>query len=361
MNWYYESGGQQQGPVADSELDRLLAEGKISLDTLIWKDGMAAWTPLRTARPAGPAIPPPAASADAGWEVTRPAGSVSPAAPAANPTAGSDYPQPGWIRCTLTGRYFPPSEIIYLEGKPYSAAAKPQVVASLQGGGLLPTSETERQGPAWENRDQLGMVSAIWQTFKGVLFDPSATFTGMKRTGGVGTPWTFHFIAALVGGLFTLALVMIFVLPIVLSAIASANQNGAGMPTAMAGGVGLGIFLFYVVLIAVSAAITPFIGGGVIHLCLKLVGAARQPFETTFRTFAYCYGSAMLLLLVPVCGMMVSGIWAVVVLIIGCARTHEIPTGKAALGVLLPVAVCCILDVGLNILGAVLQASSRGN
>jgi hypothetical protein len=115
MNWYYESGGQQQGPVADSELDRLLAEGKITLDTLVWREGLAGWTPLRTARPAAP--PPVAAPApvDAGWELTRPA---APIAPAASAAGGSDTPQPGWIRCTLTGRYFPPSEIIYLEGKP---------------------------------------------------------------------------------------------------------------------------------------------------------------------------------------------------------------------------------------------------
>ena len=70
MNWYYESGGQQQGPVAESELDRLLAEGKITLDTLVWRDGMAGWAPLRSARP-GAGGPPamPAAGAPSGCGV----------------------------------------------------------------------------------------------------------------------------------------------------------------------------------------------------------------------------------------------------------------------------------------------------
>ena len=128
MNWYYESGGQQQGPVTETDLDRLLSEGKINPDTLIWREGMSGWTPLRTARPsAAPSVPsspvPPA-----------PGLSLEPSAPGAIPssTTGSDQPQPGWIRCSFTGRYFPPSEIIYLEGKPYSAAAKPQVIAAMQ-------------------------------------------------------------------------------------------------------------------------------------------------------------------------------------------------------------------------------------
>src|SRR5688572_14906993 len=144
MNWYYESGGQQQGPVTEADLARLLAEGKLTLDSLVWREGMFGWTPLRAARPsagapqaAQPGLVPPVAPVGA-------MGSVP------SPTAGSDMPQPGWIRCSLTGRYFPPSEIIYLEGKPYSAAAKPQVVASLQSGAdiALHGSDADRTGPA---------------------------------------------------------------------------------------------------------------------------------------------------------------------------------------------------------------------
>jgi len=149
MTWYYETGGQQQGPISDNDLDRLLSEGKITMDTLVWREGQAGWAPLRAARPSGgvpPVVPPVSAATgpeDIGLEVTRPG---APIPPSGGP---SDFPQPGYIRCTATGRYFPPSEIIYIEGKPYSAGAKPQVVASLQGGGALPmASDTVgRNGP----------------------------------------------------------------------------------------------------------------------------------------------------------------------------------------------------------------------
>lgn len=51
MNWYYALHGKQQGPVSDEELARLAATGVIAGATLVWKEGMADWQPLSTARP----------------------------------------------------------------------------------------------------------------------------------------------------------------------------------------------------------------------------------------------------------------------------------------------------------------------
>src|SRR5262245_58655727 len=98
MNWYYESGGQQQGPVTDADLDRLLAEGKITIDTLVWREGMSGWTPLRSARPSG--APAPGVPTAPGMPSPAPGPGASPSA-----SSGSEVPQPGWIRCSLTGRY----------------------------------------------------------------------------------------------------------------------------------------------------------------------------------------------------------------------------------------------------------------
>lgn len=44
--WYYELGGERIGPVTDHEIAARLAEGVISPATLVWRDGMADWTPL---------------------------------------------------------------------------------------------------------------------------------------------------------------------------------------------------------------------------------------------------------------------------------------------------------------------------
>jgi GYF domain 2 len=61
MNWYYVEAGQQVGPVDDAGLDALVATGKITSETLVWRDGMANWTAYGAARPAamgGPGVIP---------------------------------------------------------------------------------------------------------------------------------------------------------------------------------------------------------------------------------------------------------------------------------------------------------------
>ena len=60
MEWYYASGGQQKGPVSDSEVARLVQEGVIAPDTLVWRAGMAdwqRWDSLASRTGAGP-VPP---------------------------------------------------------------------------------------------------------------------------------------------------------------------------------------------------------------------------------------------------------------------------------------------------------------
>jgi uncharacterized membrane protein YjgN (DUF898 family) len=45
MQWFYASNGQQKGPVSDEEFEKLVREGVIRSDTLVWRAGMPAWVP----------------------------------------------------------------------------------------------------------------------------------------------------------------------------------------------------------------------------------------------------------------------------------------------------------------------------
>lgn len=58
MSWYYASGGQQQGPVDDTQFEAMIQSGQIKPADLVWKEGMANWQPLSTVRPAGTGVPP---------------------------------------------------------------------------------------------------------------------------------------------------------------------------------------------------------------------------------------------------------------------------------------------------------------
>lgn len=44
--WYYGSQGQQNGPMAESELRRLIGQGTITQATLVWREGLLEWKPL---------------------------------------------------------------------------------------------------------------------------------------------------------------------------------------------------------------------------------------------------------------------------------------------------------------------------
>lgn len=74
MVWYYADRGSQRGPLSDEEFDALLKEGRLTRDTLVWKDGMENWTPLGEL-PQSSLIPSPPEDSITG-----------PAAPAQDPT-----------------------------------------------------------------------------------------------------------------------------------------------------------------------------------------------------------------------------------------------------------------------------------
>lgn len=93
-NWYYaDAERQRQGPLTAEELVQRFHLGRLRLDTLVWRDGMADWQPLRDfsvelslhqapAETFFTAVEP--AVAQSGWERSAPASVDSPYAP---PTA----------------------------------------------------------------------------------------------------------------------------------------------------------------------------------------------------------------------------------------------------------------------------------
>ncbi|HXC97807.1 MAG TPA: RDD family protein [Verrucomicrobiae bacterium] len=53
MNWYYVDAGKQAGPVDDAGLEALAAGGKVTNETLVWREGMATWQAYGQVRPGG--------------------------------------------------------------------------------------------------------------------------------------------------------------------------------------------------------------------------------------------------------------------------------------------------------------------
>jgi hypothetical protein len=99
--------------------------------------------------------------------------------------------------------------------------------------------------------------------------------------------------------------------------------------------------LIYAILTPLLMLAGFFIGGGILHLCLMLVGGANRSFETTFRVVCFTVGSANLFSMIPFCGSLIAIVYHIVLECIGLSRAHQTTIGKAVIAVLLPLFVCC--------------------
>lgn len=64
QGWFYEQGGNQQGPVSASAIQGMISSGTIPRNTLVWREGLADWTHFDKSELCGnqnfPTVAPPA-------------------------------------------------------------------------------------------------------------------------------------------------------------------------------------------------------------------------------------------------------------------------------------------------------------
>jgi hypothetical protein len=265
-----------------------------------------------------------------------------------------DFPEEEVREGLRTGR-FTPADLGWREGMTNWAplAQFPEFAGGetpLAAPGVMPSSDATSgilavaaTGLPWDRRQELGIFPAFFETLKLVLLNPSAAFSTMKPEGGLGEPLIY----ALIGG--SIGCFVYFLFSIFMSSFGiMSNRN------ALAGLTGLGIGTVFVFLfIPIFVALGLFIGSAIIHLCLTLVGGARRSFEATFRVVCFSAGSTYLLMIVPICGGVIAGIWCLVVECIGLARAHATTTGRAVLAVALPLIVCCGGGFVLAVMGGI--------
>jgi hypothetical protein len=194
------------------------------------------------------------------------------------------------------------------------------------------STSAPRTGLPWDERHSKGLFQGFIETLQMVLTRPSEAFTAMRREGGLGEPLLY----AIIGGSFGLVFYFIYQLAFQSLGVFANRPN----PLAHLIGAGIGGVIL-IIFVPVLVAIGVFINAAILHVCLMIVGGAKQPFETTFRVICFASGSVFPLMVVPLCGGVIAGIWDIVLRCIGLARAHETDTGRAVLAVLLPVIVCC--------------------
>jgi len=189
-----------------------------------------------------------------------------------------------------------------------------------------------RGGLPWDEREQKGWFNAFIETLQMVLTRPDFAFRAMKVEGGLAGPIIYALIGGCAGGIVS----FLFSLGFQSLGLSFGHRNSLAVLTGM--GVGSAALI---ILLPVMIVLGLFIGGAIVHLCLMIVGGANKTFETTLRVLAFTQGSTGPLQMVPICGGIIAGVWALVLNCIGLARAHETDTGRAILAVFLPLIVCC--------------------
>jgi len=185
-------------------------------------------------------------------------------------------------------------------------------------------------------------VSTFVRATRGILTRPVDFFRSMARQGDFVNPILFAVICyeiyAVLGGIIGLLFGG-------LTSIGSgtAGQQAAGAATSLGG------FILGIVVAPFVAAVILLLMAGIKHLLVMLiVGSSNAGFEATLRVQSYTFATRVFWW-VPIIGSLAGFVYGVYLSIVGIREVHATTTGKAALVVLIPVAVVLVLALLLAI------------
>lgn len=196
----------------------------------------------------------------------------------------------------------------------------------------------------WEDRASLGFFTAFFRTIKEVLFSPTAFFRRMPANKKILDPFFYGLVISYLA-IFLSVLMWQYTLAALIGSVTPVEgQGGATFFQTV-------FFLFQTAFLIIVAVILPiqiaigfFIGSGIFHICLLIVGAGKRGYEATFRVVAYT-SSARVFALIPFVGVAIVAIYNLVLWTIGFREVHHTTTGKALIAVLLPTIVVLLLIV----------------
>lgn len=237
----------------------------------------------------------------------------------------------GWTEGMATWRPLSELETFRAAAVPPPQAATPSPAAQP----VVPVSApsaTARTGLPWENRTSNNFLNALVDTITMIFTKPDHAFGIMKRDAGLVDPILYSVIIGTVCG------VVNFLYNMVFHSFGMFTDHNNPFARLFAFGAGS---IFFLICLPILVVIGIFIISAIVHVCLMIVGGAKQSFETTLRVMCYGGGTANVLQLVPFCGGWLTAIAGLVLEIIGLARAHETDTWRAVVAILLPMALCC--------------------
>lgn len=227
-----------------------------------------------------------------------------------------------------------------------------------------PPAGSGPEGPRlpWEERDRLGFLDALIETVKLIATAPSDAFSRLRSDGDLIWPLVFGLIFSWIGQFLNQVWNLLFG-GAMQSMMTGFGDMGDLDQYLTFGSTGALQFALNVILWPIFFLIIIFVGGGIFHGCLMLVGATNESptgFEGTLKVL--CYSQiANLAAIVPLLGGLVATLISLVLLVIGFTQVHRTEQGKALIAVLIPVVLCCLCCiVGILAIGGGLAAMMAG-
>ena len=198
---------------------------------------------------------------------------------------------------------------------------------------------------------------ALVETAKLFATDMAQAFRRMPVAGDLARPLLYAVIVGSIGPIVAQLTSIFLPNPLLRMFQEQLGGGGAGGDLFARSAVA-GVFGIFFVPVAVVVGL--FIGAGIVHLCLMLVGGANSGFMATVRVL--CYSSTgQLAQVVPVIGSLLAFVFVLILEVKGLETAHRTTTGKAVAAVLIPVAVCCACVALLAVtIGAALVGMLKG-
>ncbi len=206
-----------------------------------------------------------------------------------------------------------------------------------------PAPPTQAAPIPWEDPARTSTFERFVETVKLLATRPGEAFAGMPTTGGIGSPLLYAIVVGWIG-------IAIAVVWNTLFQGMWIPFMGSGEEAAIAAGFTAAWAVGLVILAPIFVIIGVFICAAVLHLMLMIVGGANNGFEASVRVVCYAQ-TAQLAGIIPICGGLVSLVWAIILYVFGLAAAHRTTQGKAALAVALPVVLCCAFMAALLFMG----------
>ncbi|MEW5724825.1 MAG: YIP1 family protein [Thermodesulfobacteriota bacterium] len=189
----------------------------------------------------------------------------------------------------------------------------------------------------WEERSG-SLFGDLWATWKMALFNPMEFFDRLAANPGRPGALSYGVI------LWSAGMILSLLLPALLLGISSRLGEGSGYLFPRLSVLILGLTALFSPLLALMAI---YVGAAVVHLFLMVAGASGGGFGATLRVMCYCL-SPQVFNVVPYLGSVASGLWGLVLAIIGLPKVHQAGTARVVIAVLV---IPLILLVGLAVLG----------